>query len=436
MACFRVLCFPISRAMFVFVVLLCLSEVRSAAAPHVRDPSYSSTRRHSSEQHSANFSRNLQHGINHGRASRSSRHYNNAGATGRTGNDLVPIGGTKAVDRYGSSKTQYMYEHIQSGSISLPKGGRAFLEPDQNRTLAYTAKLDTTVYRQKPPLHNRNRNQRQRHTDSWSANRRSHDSSVKSTVVNGLCIKCPAEKTAIARKGLDGVLIEPPMLTTCRNQPISRDLYELETLFGTKFNFILPHSNGAGPFSFLAKVINKRTGKSILTCELRYKVIVKQCGRYHPKNKDLKMACDLGHIWGSKCTFHCRNDGFLSKQNAYVECTEDQTWEGDEPYCVYNDVSDDYAYDSDTASRSDCTYLIPPNNGRFACELKPSTETSNDLYVPNGTMCRIRCNDHYDIPAHLRAASVFGCHEGRWNSTMKPFCHKVGSGIHPKRRYG
>ncbi|XP_058829262.1 uncharacterized protein LOC131688769 [Topomyia yanbarensis] len=428
--------FSASRAMIVVIVLLYLTEVRSAAAPHVRDPIYSAARRHNGDQQSTNFSRNLQHGINHDRTSRSSRYYSNVGATGRTNNDLAPIGGTKAMDRYGAGKTQYMYEHVQSGSITLPKGGRAFLEPDQNRTLAYTAKLDTTVYRQKPQLPNRNRNHRQRHTDTWSANRRSHDSNIKSTVVNGLCIKCPAEKTAIARKGLDGVLIEPPMLTTCRNQPISRDLYELETLFGAKFNFILPHSNGGGPFSFLAKIVNKRSGKSILTCELRYKVIVKQCGRYHPKSKDLKVACDLGHIWGSKCAFHCRNDGFLSKQDAYVECSEDQTWEGDEPYCVYNDVSDDYAYDSDTPPGSDCSYLIPPNNGRFACEMKPSTGSSNDLYVPDGTMCRIKCNDHYDIPGHLRPASVFSCHGGRWNSTMKHFCHKVGVGMHPKRRYG
>ncbi|KAL1404601.1 hypothetical protein pipiens_000835, partial [Culex pipiens pipiens] len=36
-----------------------------------------------------------------------------------------------------------MYEHVQTGSVTLPRGGRAFLEPDQNRTLAYTAKLDT-----------------------------------------------------------------------------------------------------------------------------------------------------------------------------------------------------------------------------------------------------------------------------------------------------
>lgn len=426
-------------------VLLCMTELHRTTA-YVRDSCSSSnlpTRRHH-PPNDGDYSRNLSHHINHhGRAGRTSRsNYNNSGGAtspGRSSNDLVRIGAnSKPTDRYGTSKTQYKYEHVQTGSVMLPKGGRTFLEPDQNRTLAYTAKLDTTVYRQKPHMH-RNRQHRQRHLD-WSTaatGRRFHDPSVKSTIVNGLCIKCPAEKTAIARKGLDGVLIEPPMLTTCRNQPISRDLYELETLFGTKLNFILPHSNGGGPFSFLAKIVNKRSGKVVQTCDLRYKVIVKQCGKYYPKNKDLKVACDLGNIWGSRCNFHCRNGGYLSRQNAFVECSEEQTWQGEEPHCMYNEVSNDYAYDSDAPPTSDCTYLIPPNNGRFACEMNPSAVSSNDLYVPNGTVCRIKCNEHFEIPVQLQAASVFHCEEGRWNSTMKHFCHKPGAvGMHRKRSYG
>lgn len=447
--------FPTRRTIIGMAVLLCMTELHRTTA-YVRDLSSSSNsslsvaRRHHPKD--GDYSRNLPHHINHhARAGRTSRsNYNNSGGAsspGRSNNDLVRIGAnSKPTNRYGpGGKTQYMYEHVQSGSVMLPKGGRTFLEPDQNKTLAYTAKLDTTVHRQKPHMH-RNRQHRpwSHHTDrstTGAKGRRSHDPSVKSTVVNGLCIKCPAEKTAIARKGLDGVLIEPPMLTTCRNQPISRDLYELETLFGTKLNFILPHSNGGGPFSFLAKIVNKRSGKVVQTCDLRYKVIVKQCGKYYPKNKDLKVACDLGNIWGSRCTFHCRNEGYLSRQNAFVECSEEQTWQGEEPYCMYNEVSDDYAYDSDAPPTPDCTYLIPPNNGRFACEMKPSAATSaNDLYVPSGTVCRIKCNEHFEIPAHLQPASVFHCEEGRWNSTMRHFCHKPGAtvsvGMHRKRSYG
>ncbi|XP_062560678.1 uncharacterized protein LOC134224981 [Armigeres subalbatus] len=436
------------RTIVAISVLLCVTALHRTTA-YVRDSSGSgspNTRRHHPPS-DGDYSRNLSYHINHhGRAGRTSRsNYNNSSggavSPGRGNNDLVRMSAnSKSADRYGGAgKTQYTYEHVQSGSVMLPKGGRTFLEPNQNRTLAYTAKLDTTVYRQKP---HKNHHQRQQHND-WStvavAGRRSHKPGFKSTTVNGLCIKCPAEKTAIARKGLDGVLIEPPMLTTCRNQPISRDLYELETLFGSKLNFILPHSNGGGPFSFLAKIVNKRSGKVVQTCDLRYKVIVKQCGKYYTKNKDLKVACDLGNIWGSRCTFHCRNGGYLSRQNAFVECSEEQTWQGEEPYCMYNEVSDDYAYDSDAPPTSDCTYLIPPNNGRFACEMKPIATSSNDLYVPNGAVCRIKCNEHFEIPVHLQAASVFHCDEGRWNSTMRHFCHKPGAvtvRMHRKRSYG
>lgn len=249
----------------------------------------------------------------------------------------------------------------------------------------------------------------------------------KFTVIDGLCISCPPEKTAVAREGLDGVLIEPPVLATCTGRPISKDLYELETLFGPKFNFVLPHSNGA-PYSFLAKVVSKLTGNTVLTCDLRYRVVVKQCRRYKPKNRDLKVSCSLNSIWGSRCTFHCRSGGYLSRPNAFVKCGANEIWEGEEPYCTFNDVSDDYAADSadpSNASTTDCQLDIPPAYGRFACDLKDTESASNELAIPNGTACQVMCNEGHYIPTHLQPAAYFGCVDGRWNNTMRHFCYKT-----------
>ncbi|XP_050098144.1 uncharacterized protein LOC126578995 isoform X2 [Anopheles aquasalis] len=369
---------------------------------------------------------------------------------------------SKSIDRPSSSQQQVnqrVYENVQTGTIILPVGGRAFLEPDHNRTIPVPARQDAGGYRTRMGPNGRKRPARpqlqQQHQGGGGhhgmkqhsqAHGRRHgiQHQQKFTVIDGLCIKCPPEKTAIARKGLDGVLIEPPLLTTCRDRPISKDLYELETLFGPKLNFVLPHSNGA-PYSFLAKVISKHTGAAVQTCEMRYTVVVKQCRRYKPKNRDLKVICNLGNIWGSRCTFHCRNGGYLSRPNSFVECSEDEIWEGEEPYCTFNDVSDDYAADASdghTLSGTDCQLDIPPSNGRFACDLKDSDSGGDgELTIPNGTACQVKCDEGHDIPEHLQPAAFFGCVDGQWNNTMRPFCYKsstinVGGNNQRRRGYG
>ncbi|XP_041785320.1 uncharacterized protein LOC121600622 isoform X3 [Anopheles merus] len=360
-----------------------------------------------------------------------------------------------------------VYKNLQQGSITLEMGSHAFLAPDQNRTLTYLNRADSTVNRHRapsmkrkngrPPQGYHHRVKAPGHLVSGGGGggggggnggsggyRRNHGSPLhpKSTTVGDLCISCPPERTAIARKGLDGVLIEPPCLSTCNGRPISKELYELETLFGPRMNFILPHSNGP-PYSFMAKVVSKQTGSTVLTCDLRYRVIVKQCKRYKPKNRDLKVSCSLENIWGSRCTFHCRSGGYLSRPNSYVECGENELWEGEEPYCIFNDVSDDYAADSNASNMAgDCQLDIPPENGRFACDLKENEGggASSELSVPNGTACQVTCNEGFHVPAHLQPATLFGCNDGQWNNTMRPFCYKPtpipGSSSQRRRGYG
>uniref|UniRef100_A0A182R6M0 Sushi domain-containing protein n=1 Tax=Anopheles funestus TaxID=62324 RepID=A0A182R6M0_ANOFN len=359
---------------------------------------------------------------------------------------------SKSIDRVSTVKQHpRLYKNIQQGSVTLEMGSQVFLEPDQNRTLVYSSKQDTAMHRQRTPFVKR-KNGRQHHgshhrvkvpgsmISGGGPRRNGLPPQQKFTNVGDLCISCPPERTAIARKGLDGVMIEPPCLSTCNGRPISKELYELETLFGPRANFVLPHSNGP-PYSFMAKVVSKQTGNTVLTCDLRYRVIVKQCKRYKPKNRDLKVSCSLGNIWGSRCTFHCRSGGYLSRPNSFVECGEDELWEGEEPFCTFNDVSDDYAADSDTLNvAGDCQLDIPPENGRFACDLKDNESASNELAVPNGTACQVKWNDGYHIPGHLQPATYFGCNDGRWNNTMRHFCYKptpMSAGNNQRRRvYG
>ena len=141
------------------------------------------------------------------------------------------------------------------------------------------------------------------------------------------CVKCPTEKILIAQKGLDGVLIDPPKLFSCQNRVILNNAYQVETLFGTAFKFLLGH----GTHSFHAKIRNTKTGKLIQTCILRYKIVVQQCGRFFPQDSNIRSKCDPGYLWGSTCHFSCRT-GYLSRNTPMI-CSDRLQWEGDEPEC-------------------------------------------------------------------------------------------------------
>lgn len=144
------------------------------------------------------------------------------------------------------------------------------------------------------------------------------------------CIKCPPEKILIAKRGLDGVLVETPQLTTCNDKPISRSLYDMETLFSQKHHFILPR----GSHSFIGQIVNKKNYSIEHVCYLKFKIIVRSCGPYIPQNENVKVKCDMGDIWGSKCTFHCRNNGILTHRDP-VFCNDNLQWSGaPEPECI------------------------------------------------------------------------------------------------------
>lgn len=155
-------------------------------------------------------------------------------------------------------------------------------------------------------------------------------SPLKSTTVQSVCVKCPPEKTLIARRGLDGILIKPPLAISCfSHRQFSNDLYEIETLFGSRFLFILPQ----GRHSFIAKIRNRKSAIIEHTCLLRYKIIVRRCVRYRPRNHELNVKCSLGNIWGSVCSFQCKTGDRLSHNDPMI-CEDSLKWFGDEPTCI------------------------------------------------------------------------------------------------------
>lgn len=144
-----------------------------------------------------------------------------------------------------------------------------------------------------------------------------------------ICLKCPVERILIAKRGVDGVLVDTPELATCSDRPVSKSLFDLETLFSSKHNFILPR----GTHTFIGQVINKKNYTVEHVCLLKFKIIVRTCGPFLPQNLNVKVNCDLADIWGSRCTFSCRNNGILSHREPIV-CNDNLQWQGSEPECI------------------------------------------------------------------------------------------------------
>jgi hypothetical protein len=91
---------------------------------------------------------------------------------------------------------------------------------------------------------------------------------------------------------VDGVLVDIPQLTTCNDRPISKTIYDLETLFSNKHHFILPR----GSHTFLGQVISKKNYTIEHVCLLKYKIIVRVCGPFIPQNENVKVKCDMAGL--------------------------------------------------------------------------------------------------------------------------------------------
>lgn len=145
-----------------------------------------------------------------------------------------------------------------------------------------------------------------------------------------ICFKCPTEQMIIAQKGSDGVVIKDlPSVYNCHNQKLSKDSYKFQTLFGEQ-SFVLPQ----GSHSFLAKVMNMNSNQVEQLCTLKYRVMVHRCANYVPQNRGLRMKCSLENLWGSTCSFTCKDGGYMNYPTN-VFCNDHLEWSGEEPYCHY-----------------------------------------------------------------------------------------------------
>ncbi|XP_055381961.1 uncharacterized protein LOC129612386 [Condylostylus longicornis] len=231
------------------------------------------------------------------------------------------------------------------------------------------------------------------------------------------CVKCPPEKIFIAPKGFDSVIVDQPKLFSCNNKAILNKAYFVETLYGPRFKFLLPQ----GTHRIYGRIKNKMTEKAVQTCMLRYKVVVRQCEKIVLSSKNINVNCDLGQIWGSKCTFICHR-GYLSV-NTSVICNDSLQWEGEQPKCLLQPSS---------KKNQSCNFLPVPKYARFSCQYPNYAKTHHfenpTMKAPAGTMCHIKCNRNFEIIPDLKFSANLKCIDGKWNATVSNICQPKGIG--------
>lgn len=144
------------------------------------------------------------------------------------------------------------------------------------------------------------------------------------------CVKCPPLKIIVVPKYQDGVIIQVPKLQSCAGHTLSPNQYAIETLFSPDFKIALPQ----GSHSFIGRVRNFKTNEIDKVCKLRYRIEVKRCPKFAPPDTDLRVFCDMGNIWGTKCRFGCRKNGKLT-HNRPLYCTDELKWSEELPSCRY-----------------------------------------------------------------------------------------------------
>ncbi|KAG6455240.1 hypothetical protein O3G_MSEX009100 [Manduca sexta] len=203
--------------------------------------------------------------------------------------------------------------------------------------------------------------------------------------VEGLnsCIKCPQDRTLIAKVGANRVMLQYPRLTTCsgRNAP---KIFHFEHMYGPKFGSLLE----PGSHTIIGRVTFKH--QILQTCKMQINVLIQFC----PIPHYLIAHCEKEQ--NKKCSFTCRDPKMEIQGSSLLTCGDDMKWLGRLPAC---------------GVRTWCYPLPPPEHGRISC--KGST-AENGWGLQEGSSCRLKCPRGWRWAS--RRAAV--CHRGIWNRDL------------------
>ncbi|KAL4702959.1 hypothetical protein ACJJTC_008737 [Scirpophaga incertulas] len=192
------------------------------------------------------------------------------------------------------------------------------------------------------------------------------------------CVRCPNDRTIIAKLGSDLVVLHTPLLQTCTGQKAPSNVRIVST-YGPTFGSLL----GRGSHVIIGRI--SRNNKILQMCKMQVHVITQDC----PVPRDLISKCDERN---KVCTFSCRNPQLELHGDPSLSCENGLGWTGDLPIC---------------RARTWCYPPPPPSNGHLSCN---RGTFKNGTEFPEGSTCRIRC----PVGLHWHPRAATACRRGDW----------------------
>lgn len=158
------------------------------------------------------------------------------------------------------------------------------------------------------------------------------------------CVRCPHERTLVAKAGKNRILLQKPLLYTCSGQPVPRDVH-FDHIYGPKFgSFLYKGSHvivgrilyrnrvSTSLFRIFGVILNigKRRKtfifQSLHLCKFQIHVITRGC----PTPKKILADCEDRL---KPCNFTCKNPRYELHGASSLICGEDRKWVGILPVC-------------------------------------------------------------------------------------------------------
>ncbi|XP_072944479.1 uncharacterized protein [Epargyreus clarus] len=198
------------------------------------------------------------------------------------------------------------------------------------------------------------------------------------------CIRCPHDRTLVAKAGSDKVVLQAPRLVTCSgHRPYGN--VKLVQMYGPKFGSLVT----GGSHVVISRITYN--DEVLHLCKMQIHVIVQSC----PVPKYLMAHCDA---YDKSCNFTCKDSKLELHGKASSVCGDDLKWEDDLPICRV---------------RSWCYTPVPPEHGHLSCKGNSMGEGAG---MAEGSKCRIRCDQEY----RPSPRGITVCRRGVWthNSTI------------------
>ncbi|XP_049877298.1 uncharacterized protein LOC126374650 [Pectinophora gossypiella] len=202
---------------------------------------------------------------------------------------------------------------------------------------------------------------------------------------HNLCIRCPHDRTLVARAGSNRVLLQNPRLFSCSGHKASRNVRYVH-MYGPKFGSLVEQ----GSHMIVGRIMYKN--KNIQLCKMQVHVVVQGC--VTPKYL-------TEHCKDRNCNFTCRDPKLELYGQSSLACGPDMKWTGELPICRV---------------RTWCKPPPPPEHGRLSCK---GAMADSGAGLVEGAKCRVRCAAGWRW--HPRSVAV--CRRGAWTTALT--CQKT-----------